>query len=115
MSCSMPEYSCFLQETAQIHSEVPEWVLHCCTVLTAVSCPAMLSCPAVLPCRVAVLQDKKYCATINVVLSGYTVSNAPSGFPKQITLPFDVCWYKHNGQASARFNFGSCGKGGGVC
>jgi hypothetical protein len=59
------------------------------------------------------LQDKKYCATINVVLSGYTVSNAPSGFPRQITLPFSVCWYKHNGQARARFSFGSCGAGGG--
>jgi hypothetical protein len=64
-------------------------------------------------CCADLLQDKKYCATINVVLSGYTVSNAPSGFPRQITLPFSVCWYKHNGQASARFNFGSCGAGGG--
>lgn len=59
------------------------------------------------------MQNQKYCATINVVLTGYTVSNAPVGFPAQITLPFSVCWYKHNGQATARFNFGSCGAGGG--
>lgn len=59
------------------------------------------------------LQDKHQCATINVVLSGYTVSNAPAGFPRQITLPFSVCWYKHNGQAKATFDFGSCGVGAG--
>lgn len=57
------------------------------------------------------LQDKQYCATINVVLRGYTVSNALAGFPAQITLPFSVCWYKHNGQAKATFDFGSCGAG----
>lgn len=57
------------------------------------------------------LQDKTYCAKISVVLKGYRVSNSPAGFPRQVTLPFDVCWYKHNGQATAKFDFGVCGTG----
>jgi hypothetical protein len=64
-------------------------------------------------CEWCLLQDRNYCATINVVLKGYTVSGAPAGFPAQITLPFTVCFYKHNGQATAKFNFGACGAGGG--
>jgi hypothetical protein len=64
-------------------------------------------------CLPFLLQDRNYCATISVVLKGYTVSGAPAGFPTQITLPFTICFYKHNGQATAKFNFGSCGAGGG--
>ena len=59
----------------------------------------------------AAMQDKNYCATITVVLKGYTVSGAPAGFPRQISLPFKVCWYKHNGQATAKFDFGTCNNG----
>uniref|UniRef100_A0A383VQ16 Uncharacterized protein n=1 Tax=Tetradesmus obliquus TaxID=3088 RepID=A0A383VQ16_TETOB len=53
------------------------------------------------------------CATITVTVSGYAVSPSPAGLPASLTSSHTVCWYRHDGQASAKFDFQSCADPGG--
>lgn len=52
-------------------------------------------------------QDEQ-CATISVTVSGYSITPKPAGFPNSFTSSYQVCWYRHDGQASADFNFLQC-------
>lgn len=62
---------------------------------------------------VVLLLQVETCAAITVTVSGYAVSPSPAGLPASLTSSHTVCWYRHDGQASAKFDFQSCADPGG--
>jgi hypothetical protein len=65
-------------------------------------------CAHLLLLLLFLLLQVETCATITITLSNYALSPVPAGMPSTLTSTHKVCWFRHDGQASANMDFQSC-------
>ena len=98
----------------------PAEVLACCGCAVDSLNASMVASPAVcstcarmapprsLPPQCFPCAQGADCATIRVTLEGHTLTDPAAVFPDAFTSEHTVCWFRHNGQATANVTLGRC-------